>query len=168
MMNRATLMGNVGKDPEIRTTQSGTKVANFSLATSERWKDKQTGEQKEKTEWHRVTVWGDALIEQVVEKYIKKGSRLYIEGKIATREWQTEGGEKRYATEIVIQGLGGTIQLLDRKETGGQPPSHTAEPEGRYGASKAHQAPLNPPQHGNGTARNSALNDEIPFCPEVR
>ena len=159
MLNQVSLIGNVGKDPEIKTTPSGKKVANFSLACSERWKDKETGEQREKTEWLRIVVWGDGLVENVIEKYVKKGSRLFVQGKISAREWATDAGEKRYATEIVVQGLGGTIQLLDRKET--VPPAQTAEPEGRY-AAKDYQAPLTP-QHGKGAVRQNVLDDEIPF-----
>jgi len=109
-MNRVTLFGNVGADPEIRSMSSGDRVANFSLATSERWKDKTTGERREKSEWHRVVVWGDGLV-GVVEKFVGKGSKLLIEGKIQTRKWTDQAGVEKYSTEIVIQGLGGSLTL---------------------------------------------------------
>lgn len=112
MINKATLLGNVGNDPDIRTMQSGDKVANFTLATSERWKDKNTGEQKEATEWHRVTVWGN--LAGIVEQYVRKGSKLYLEGQIKTRSWEQDG-QKKYTTEIVLQGFGGVLKLLDSK-----------------------------------------------------
>lgn len=112
MLNKATLIGNVGSDPEVKTMPSGDKVANLSLATSERWKDKSTGERKEKTEWHRVVVFGK--LADVVESYVKKGSKLYIEGKIQTRKWEKDGVD-RYSTEIVLQGFGGTMVMLDSR-----------------------------------------------------
>lgn len=111
-INKVILVGNVGAEPEIRTMQSGDKVANLSIATSERWKDKNTGEQKEKTEWHRVVVFGGAA--GVVENYVKKGSKLYIEGKIQTRSWEKDG-QKKYSTEIVLQGFDSKLQMLDSK-----------------------------------------------------
>ena len=120
-MNKAILTGHVGKDPEIRTMQSGGKVANFSLATSETWKDKKTGERKEKTEWHRVTIFSPGLV-GVVEKYIKKGAKLYVEGQIATRKYTDKTGRDAYATEIVLNPHNGVIEMLDRK------PAETAQP----------------------------------------
>lgn len=121
MLNKATLIGNVGADPEIKSLQSGDKVANISLATSERWKDKQTGERKEKTEWHRVVIFGK--LAEVVEKYVTKGSKLYIEGKIQTRSWEQEG-VKKYTTEIILNGLGDTMVMLDSKGGDVKPSAH--------------------------------------------
>ena len=107
-VNKVILVGNVGNDPEIRTFGNGGKVANFSLATSENWRDKQSGERKEKTEWHRVAVFNDGLV-GVIERYVKKGSKLYVEGKLQTRKWTDNSGQEKYTTEIVLQGYGGTL-----------------------------------------------------------
>lgn len=116
-VNKVILVGNLGNDPEIRTFGNGGKVANFSLATSENWRDKQSGERREKTEWHRVAVFGEGLV-GVVERYVKKGSKLYIEGKLQTRKWQDRDGNDKYTTEIVLQGPGTTLTMLD--SPGGQ------------------------------------------------
>lgn len=116
-LNRATLIGNVGKDPEIKTLNNGNRVANLSLATSETWKDKSSGEKKERTEWHRITVWNDGLI-GVIERFVKKGSKVMIEGQIQTRKYEQDGVDK-YTTEIVLQGFGGQLILLGDKSSGG-------------------------------------------------
>lgn len=118
-VNKVILVGNVGNDPEIRTFGNGGKVANLSLATSESWRDKQSGEKKEKTEWHRVAVFGEGLV-GVIERYVKKGSKLYIEGKLQTRKWQDRDGNDKYTTEIVLQGPGTNLTMLDsRNQSGG-------------------------------------------------
>ena len=117
-VNKVILVGNVGNDPEIRTFGNGGKVANLSIATSESWRDKSSGERKEKTEWHRVAIFSDGLV-GVVERYVKKGSKLYIEGKLQTRKWQDRDGNDKYTTEVVIQGFGGTLTLLDSRNGGG-------------------------------------------------
>jgi single-strand DNA-binding protein len=114
-INKAILIGRVGKDPEIRATNNGKEIASFSLATSESWKDKASGERKEKTEWHNIVVFNEGLV-SVVKNYVKKGSQLYVEGAIQTRKWQDSNGADRYTTEIVLQAYGGTLQLL-----GGRP-----------------------------------------------
>lgn len=113
MFNRVTLIGNLGKDPEIKTTNGGKKFARFSIATSERWRDRETGEQKEKTEWHNVVVWGDGLA-KVVEQYVKKGSQIFVEGSISYREHTDDAGIKRFYTDIVVQAGSGVIKLLGR------------------------------------------------------
>ena len=113
-VNKVILLGNLGQDPDIRTMQNGKKVCTFSLATSDSWKDKETGEKKEKTEWHRVVVFNEGLI-GVVENYIKKGTKLYIEGAIQTRKWTDDSGTEKYTTEIVIQGYGGRIDIVSAK-----------------------------------------------------
>lgn len=118
-VNKAIILGNLGKDPEVRTMQNGSKVANLSIATSESWKDKATGEKKEKTEWHRVVIFGS--LADIAERYLKKGSKVYIEGQIQTRKWQKDGVDQ-YSTEIVLQGFGAMLTMLD-----GKPP----EDEGR-------------------------------------
>ena len=111
-LNKVMLIGNLGADPEIRSFQNGGKVANLRIATSEQWKDKATGERKEKTEWHTVAIFSEGLV-SVVERYLKKGSKVFVEGKLQTRKWQDQNGADRYSTEIVIQGLGGTLTMLD-------------------------------------------------------
>lgn len=110
-VNKVVLLGNVGRDPEIRSLNNGSRVANLSVATSETWRDKQSGERKERTEWHRVTVWGDGLV-GVIEKYVSKGSRIYLEGELQTRKWQDQSGADRYSTEVVLNGLGSKLVLL--------------------------------------------------------
>jgi single-strand DNA-binding protein len=117
-LNKVMLIGNLGADPEIRSFQNGGKVANLRIATSETWKDRQTGERKEKTEWHTVAIFSEGLV-GVVERYLKKGSKVFVEGKLQTRKWQDQSGQDRYSTEIVIQGLGGTLTMLDGAQGGG-------------------------------------------------
>lgn len=115
-INKVIILGNVGRDPEIRTSQDGSKFANLAVATSDSWKDKITGERKEKTEWHRVVVFNPQLAE-VIEKYVSKGSKLYIEGQLQTRKWQDNTGAERYTTEIVVPRFKGELALLDRKNS---------------------------------------------------
>jgi single-strand DNA-binding protein len=115
-LNSVQLIGNVGKDPEIRSTQSGSKVANLRIATTEKWKDK-SGERQERTEWHTLVVWGQ--LADIVEKYVTKGSKVYVRGKLTTREWEKDGA-KRYSTEVVLQGFGAELILLDSKNGGGE------------------------------------------------
>jgi single-strand DNA-binding protein len=117
-LNKVMLIGNLGADPEIRSFNNGGKVANLRIATSETWKDRQTGERKEKTEWHTVAIFSEGLV-SVVERYLKKGSKVFVEGKLQTRKWQDQNGQDRYSTEIVIQGLGGTLTMLDGAAGGG-------------------------------------------------
>ena len=116
-MNRVTIVGNVGKDPESKSFTNGGKVVNFSVATSETWKDKQTGEKKEKTEWHNVAVFQDGLT-GIVEQYVRKGSKVLVEGKLQTRKWQDQAGNDRYSTEVVLQGPDARILLLGDKAGG--------------------------------------------------
>lgn len=115
-INKTILLGRVGKDPDIRRTQSGDAIANFSIATSERWKDKNTGERKEKTDWHNCVAFGP--LAGIVEQYVKKGSQLYVEGKLQTRKWQDQSGNDRYSTEVVLQGFGAQLVMLDGKPSG--------------------------------------------------
>ncbi len=117
-VNKVILIGNLGKDPEVRYMPNGNAVANFSLATSETWKDKQTGEKKEKTEWHKVSVFGP--LADIVSQYVKKGSKLYIEGKLQTRKWQAQDGQDRYSTEIVLQGFDSKLEMLNKVDGGTQ------------------------------------------------
>jgi len=123
MLNKCCFIGNLGRDPEIRITQAGSKVGNFSIACSESWKDKTTGEKKEKTEWVRVVVFSDGLC-TIVERYLKKGSKVYIEGKMQTRKWAGTDGVEKYTTEIVLQGFDAKMVMLDGKPEGGQSQSN--------------------------------------------
>ena len=113
-VNKVILLGNLGRDPEIRSMQSGSKMATFSMATSKRWKDKNTQEQRDKTSWHNIVVFGDGLVD-IVEKYVKKGSKIYVEGELQTRKWQDQDGNDRYSTEVVLQGFNSNLTLLDTR-----------------------------------------------------
>lgn len=115
-VNKVIILGNLGKDPEVRFMPNGGGVANLTIATSESWKDKQTGEQKEKTEWHRVVMFGK--LAEIAGEYLKKGSKVYIEGSLQTRKWQNQQGQDQYTTEIVVQGFNGTMQMLDSRGSG--------------------------------------------------
>src|SRR6516162_6455327 len=114
-VNETVLIGNLGKDPEIRSFQNGGRVAHFSLATSESWKDKKTGERKEKTEWHQVAIMAERLV-TVAEKYLKKGAKVYVKGRLETRKWADKDGVERYATEVVLRPYRGDLVMLDRKD----------------------------------------------------
>lgn len=122
-VNKAIIVGNVGRDPEIRSTQDGREIANLTIATSESWKDKQTGERKEKTEWHRVVIFNDGLV-NVVKQYVGKGDKLYIEGQLQTRKWVNKDGQEQYTTEIVLQGYGGALVMLGAPKGGGEQSAH--------------------------------------------
>ena len=117
-VNKVILVGNLGADPEVRTLPSGNKVVNLSVATSDNWRDKNTGERKEKTEWHRVVIFSEGLV-RVAEQYLRKGSKVYLEGQLQTRKWQDQSGNDRYTTEIVLNRFRGELVLLDRAEGGG-------------------------------------------------
>ncbi|CAO5681880.1 MAG: Single-stranded DNA-binding protein [Holosporales bacterium] len=117
-INKVILVGNLGKDPEIRQTQDGFKIASFSIATSEYWKDKASGERKEKTEWHRIAVMNENLVD-VVEKYIKRGTKVYVEGQLQTRKWVDQNGQDRYTTEIILGRYRGELLILDNKSSAG-------------------------------------------------
>ncbi len=163
-VNKVILVGNVGNDPEIRSFNNGGKVANFSLATSENWRDKQSGERREKTEWHRVAIFNDGLV-GIVERYVKKGSKLYIEGKLQTRKWTDRDGNEKYTTEVVLQGFGGALTMLDGRSEGGgnrvggggyNQDSGGYGDQGSPGQSRSASAQ-------EGPAENFDLDDEIPF-----
>lgn len=123
-VNKVILIGNLGQDPEIRSTQDGREIANFSLATSESWKDKNSGEKKEKTEWHRVVVFSQGLI-GVIKNYVKKGTKLYIEGSLQTRKWTDAQGVEKFTTEIVLQNFNSSLQILDSKDRAGGSSSYS-------------------------------------------
>jgi single-strand DNA-binding protein len=147
MYNKVTLIGHLGGDPKIRRTQAGMPIANFSMATSERWKDKATGEKRERTEWHRIVIFSEGLT-KVAEQYLKKGSKVYIEGMMQTRKWTDQQGIERYSTEVVLKNFDAKLILLDRAERA--PPPTQAD----FGANTA-KAPL--------PSGKEFYNDEIPF-----
>jgi single-strand DNA-binding protein len=130
-LNKVTLIGNLGKDPEVRSFQNGGKVANLTLATTESWKDKASGERKEKTEWHRIAITNEGLV-GVVEKYLKKGAKVYIEGQLETRKWTDKDGAEKYTTEVVLRPYAGELLMLDAKKgdaaPGEEPPAFDGEP----------------------------------------
>jgi len=147
-VNKVILVGNLGRDPEIRTMQNSNRVANLSLATSERWFDKQANEKREKTEWHRVVIFDEKLID-VVKQYVHKGSKLYLEGQLQTRKWTDQSGVEKYSTEVVLQRFRGVLTMLDSKgDTGGVPGGDV----GGGGGDESGGATLSPD-----------LNDDIPF-----
>ena len=117
-VNKVILIGNLGRDPEVRSFQNGGKVCNLRIATSENWKDRNTGERREKTEWHSVAIFQEGLV-RIAEQYLRKGSKVYIEGQLQTRKWQDQSGADRYSTEVVLQGYGGTLTMLDGRNEGG-------------------------------------------------
>jgi single-strand DNA-binding protein len=144
-VNKVMLIGNVGAEPQIRSTQDGKEIASFTIATSESWKDRATGEKKEKTEWHRIVVFAEGLV-GVIKNYVKKGSKIYIEGTLQTRKWVDNAGVEKYTTEVVLQGYNGTLTLLDSK-TGGTDSYSNNDKQ----------------QNSNNYNMNNDLDDEIPF-----
>jgi single-strand DNA-binding protein len=150
-VNKVILVGNLGRDPEVRNTQDGRKVVNLSLATSESWRDRQTGERKERTEWHRVVIFNENLGE-VAEKFLKKGAKIFIEGQLQTRKWQDQSGQERYTTEVVLQRYRGELTMLDGRGEGAGGGNQVSE--------FAEASPSSPPARRGGS---SDLDDEIPF-----
>jgi len=157
-VNKVILVGNLGKDPEIRRTQDGRPIANLSVATSETWRDKATGERKEKTEWHRVVIFNEGLC-KVAEQYLKKGAKVYIEGQLQTRKWTDQSGAEKYSTEVVLQGFNSTLTMLDGRGGGGGG-SFADEGAGDFGSSSP--APRRVAAGGGGRSNND-MNDDIPF-----
>jgi single-strand DNA-binding protein len=156
-VNKVILVGNLGKDPEVRHTQDGKAIVNLSLATSESWRDKATGERKEKTEWHRVVIFNENLA-KVAEQYLKKGSTVYIEGQLQTRKYTDKDGQERYSTEVVLQNYRGELTML-----GGRPGSDAGGSYGSgddFGQSSPMERPRSPAKAAN---LNRDLDDEVPF-----
>ena len=154
-VNKVILIGNLGRDPEIRSSQDGMRIANLSVATSDSWRDKATGERKERTEWHRVVIFDEKLVE-VVEKYLKKGSKVYLEGALQTRKWTDNSGQERYTTEVVLQRFRGQLTMLDtRGGGGGYADEAPAEEFATVGAGSPPRSERRPPVQD--------LDDEIPF-----
>ena len=163
-VNKVILIGNLGRDPEIRSLQDGNKVANLSLATSDTWRDKNTGERRERTEWHRVVIFNEHLI-KVAQNYLKKGSKIYIEGQLQTRKWQDQSGQDKYCTEVVLRRYRGELTMLDSRASseGGYAESGTGAGAGADaggGASDNGNAYSQLPPEGGG---GGDLDDEIPF-----
>jgi single-strand DNA-binding protein len=159
-VNKVILVGNLGKDPEIRRTQDGRPIANLSIATSETWRDKNSGERKEKTEWHRVVIFNEGLC-KVAEQYLKKGAKVYIEGALQTRKWTDQSGVEKYSTEVVLQGFNSTLTMLDGRGGGGGG-SFGEEPGGDFGSSgPSSSAPRRAVAGGGG--RSNDMDDDIPF-----
>ena len=155
-VNKVIIVGNLGKDPEIRTFQNGGRVASFSVATSENWKDKATGEKKERTEWHRISVLNENLV-GIVERFLKKGSKVYLEGQLETRKWTDKEGKERYSTEVVLRPFRGELTMLDGKSGG-------ASANGNAPSFGDDEAPAMVASGGGGRASAAPeLDDEIPF-----
>jgi len=159
-VNKVIIIGNLGKDPEVRAFQNGGRVCNFSVATSENWKDKASGERKEKTEWHKVEIFNDRLVD-VAEKYLKKGSKVYIEGQLETRKWTDKEGQERYTTSVVLKNFRGELTMLDGKSSGGSfndnAPDELDSGMGGGGGTKRVAS------GGGSSGGASELDDEIPF-----
>ena len=158
-VNKVILVGNLGKDPEIRRTQDGRPIANLSVATSESWRDKATGERKEKTEWHRVVIFNEGLC-KVAEQYLKKGAKVYIEGQLQTRKWTDQSGAEKYSTEVVLQGFNSNLTMLDGRGGGGGSIG-SDDQGGDFGSSGPSSAA--PRRAVAAGARNSDMDDDIPF-----
>jgi single-strand DNA-binding protein len=151
-VNKVILVGNLGRDPEVRRLNSGDPVVNLSLATSEQWRDRNSGERKERTEWHRVVIFNENLC-RVAEQYLRKGSRVYVEGQIQTRKWQDQSGQDRYTTEVVLQKFRGDLQMLDRRGEQGSAPAMEDQSYGGQGQDYG----------SGGRDLSSELDDDIPF-----
>lgn len=171
-VNKVILVGNLGNDPEIRYLPSGGAVANITIATSESWRDKATGEQREKTEWHRVALFGK--LAEVAGEYLRKGSQVYIEGQLQTRKWQDQSGQDRYTTEVVVQGFNGVMQMLGGRAQGGNAPmgNNSGNQQGNWGQPQqpqaqqsAPRAPQQPPQQAAPQYNEPPMDfdDDIPF-----
>ena len=156
-LNKVMIIGNLGRDPEVRSFQNGGKVCNLRIATSERWRDKNSGENREKTEWHSVSIFSEGLV-RVCEQYLKKGSKVFVEGQLQTRKWQEQSGNDRYSTEVVLQGYSGTLTMLDGRDGGGDSGNNFGQ-SNQGGGSQGGGYDSNP-QGGIG---HSDLDDEIPF-----
>ncbi|MBL4785389.1 MAG: single-stranded DNA-binding protein [Cohaesibacteraceae bacterium] len=173
-VNKVILIGNLGADPEIRNTQDGRPIANLRIATSESWRDRSSGERRERTEWHRVVVFNEGLC-RIVEQYLKKGSKVYIEGQLQTRKWQDQSGQDKYTTEIVLQGFNSSLTMLDGRDSGGQQGGGQqgggfgGGQQGGYnsggsgGQQSGGQQGSGGGQQQGGTGFSSDMDDEIPF-----
>jgi single-strand DNA-binding protein len=159
-VNKVILLGNLGRDPEVRTLNSGARVVNLRVATSESWRDKASGERQERTEWHSVVIYNENLA-KIAEQYLKKGSKVYVEGQIQTRKWTDQSGQERYTTEVVLQRFRGELTLLDR----GGGDAGASDNGGDFGRSSPMEGGRAPAKVGGGRAASASeeLDDEIPF-----
>ena len=159
-VNKVILVGNLGRDPEIRATQDGREIANLAIATGESWKDRNTGERKERTEWHRVVIFSEGLV-GIAKNYLRKGSKVYIEGQLATRKWTDKDGVEKYSTEIVLQGYSSSLTILDSKrdDSGSSSGGNYEDGYNSYGSSSSSA----PAQNSRAAASVPELDDEIPF-----
>jgi single-strand DNA-binding protein len=161
-INKVILIGNLGADPEVRHTQDGRPVCNLRVATSESWRDKATGERRERTEWHRVVIFNEGLC-RIAEQYLRKGSKVYLEGQLQTRKWEDQQGQERYTTEVVLQGFNSTLTMLDSRASGAGDSSQDNFAGGRSGGG-SYNAPGNGSSDGpSGGSFEKELDDEIPF-----
>ena len=156
-VNKVILIGNLGRDPETRSFQNGGKVCNLTVATSENWRDKATGERRERTEWHRVAIFSEGLV-RVAEQYLRKGSKVYLEGQLETRKWQDQNGQDRYSTEVVLRGFGATLTMLDSRNGGGGGYAQDSVAYGNQGQGGGARQMDGPPQDFS-----QDFDDEIPF-----
>ncbi len=164
-VNKVTLLGNLGRDPEVRTFQNGGKVCNLRIATSERWRDRNTGEQRERTEWHSVAIFSEPVV-RIAEQYLRKGSMVYVEGQLETRKWQDQSGQDRYSTEVTLRPYRGELVLLPRGGEGGGRGDYADDGSGGYGgygAPPSGGAAQQHPDQGSAAPLPSDLDDEIPF-----
>jgi single-strand DNA-binding protein len=176
-VNKVIIIGNLGRDPEVRSFQNGGKVCNLRIATSETWKDRNSGERREKTEWHTVAIFNEGLV-RIAEQYLKKGSKVYIEGQLETRKWQDQSGQDKYSTEVVLRNYGGTLTMLDGRDGGGGGGGmggggggyddrdsggggYDQQGGGGYGGGSSSSGGGN--QGGGGGGGSRDLDDEIPF-----
>jgi len=164
-VNKVILVGNLGADPEIRRTQDGRPIANLRVATSENWRDKATGERREKTEWHRVVIFSEGLA-KIAEQYLKKGSKVYLEGQLQTRKWQDKDGQDRYSTEVVLQGFNAVLTMLDSRAGGGAGAGSGSGADDMDSDGFGSQSPSparKPAMAAAGGGKRGDLDDEIPF-----
>jgi single-strand DNA-binding protein len=163
-VNKVILIGNLGKDPEIRRTQDGRPIANLRVATTESWRDKASGERREKTEWHSVVIFNEGLC-RVAEQYLRKGAKVYIEGQLQTRKWQGQDGQDRYSTEVVLQGFNSTLTMLDARGAGAGASAGMQEEDDQGGYAAGNGASRRGAGSSGGSKTNfdKAVDDEIPF-----
>ncbi|MEM9359406.1 MAG: single-stranded DNA-binding protein [Pseudomonadota bacterium] len=159
-VNKVILVGNLGADPEIRRTQDGRPIANLRVATTESWRDKGSGERRDRTEWHRVVIFSEGLC-RVAEQYLRKGAKVYIEGQLQTRKWQDQSGQDRYSTEVVLQGFNSTLTMLDGRNGGGGGMSDGGQSD--YDSMAGGYDEPRRPAGGGGGGFDKPLDDEIPF-----
>jgi single-strand DNA-binding protein len=160
-LNKVTLIGNLGADPEIRRTQDGRAIANLNIATSETWRDKTTGDKKERTEWHRVVIFNEQLA-KIAEQYLEKGAKVYLEGQLATRKWQDQSGQDRYSTEVVLQGFDAKLIMLNKKDGSGYKPGGNGAGDYGYDGDRASGSTTKSSQTSGGNFSRD-LDDDIPF-----